>query len=146
MYFPPYRIVYPLWFTTMHNYPYLTHLRVHRKTEKIKTCAKTGHRLYPNFTPVTEGRSMKDACGCLVLESFNTTRGVRVGRQHRSKSKRLCAGKRYREEKRRGETDERVREKGLERKGIFRMIGIVGDARDAECRGVESAVFKWGGH
>jgi len=85
---------------------------------------------------------MKDACGCLVLESFNTTQGVRVGRQHRSKSKRQCAGKRHREEKGKGRTDGGVREKGLERKGIFRMIGIVGDVRDAECRGVESAVFK----
>lgn len=89
---------------------------------------------------------MKDACGCLVLESFNTTRGVRVGRQHRSKSKRQCAGKRPREEKRKEERTAGAREKGLERKGIFRMIGIVGDARDAECRRAESAVFKWGGH
>lgn len=48
--------------------------------------------------------------------------------------------------KEKGGTDGGVSEKGLERKGIFRMIGIVGDARDAECRGVESAVFKWGGH
>lgn len=48
--------------------------------------------------------------------------------------------------KEKGGTDGEVREKGPEGKGIFRMIGIVGDARDAECRGVESTVFKWGGH
>lgn len=48
--------------------------------------------------------------------------------------------------KEKGGTNSGAREKGLERKGIFRMIGIVGDARDAECRRVESAVFKWGGH
>lgn len=54
---------------------------------KDKDARKAGHRLYPNFTPVTEGRSMKDACGCLVLESFNTTRGVRVGRQHEAKAR-----------------------------------------------------------
>lgn len=138
-------MVHPLRFTTMHNYPYLANPRVHRKTEKIKTRAKAGHRLYPNFMPVTEGRSMKDACGCLVLESFNTTRGVRAGRQHRSKSKRV-RGQEALGGKEKDGTDGGVSEKGLGRKGIFRMIGIVGDARDAECRGVESAVFKWGGH
>lgn len=48
--------------------------------------------------------------------------------------------------KEKGGTNSGAREKGLERKGIFWMIGIVGDARDAECRRAESAVFKWGGH
>jgi len=108
-------MVHPLRFTTMHNYPHVANPRVHRKAEKIKTRAKAGHRLYLNFTPVTEGRSMKDACGCLVLESFNTTRGVRVGRQHRSKSKRQCVGKKHREEERkigRWSKGERAREKG----------------------------------
>jgi len=49
-------------------------------------------------------------------------------------------------ERKRERWEDGVKEKGLERKGIFRMIGIVGDARDAECHGVESTVFKWGGH
>lgn len=56
-----------------------------------------------------------------------------------------CAGKRHRGRKEKDGTKDRVSEEAR-RKGIFRMIGIVGDARDAECRGVESAVFKWGGH
>lgn len=70
-------------------------------SRKDKDARKAGHRLYLNFTPVTEGRSMKDACGCLVLESFNTTRRVRVGRQHEAQARDRVRGQEAsREEKR----------------------------------------------
>lgn len=59
--------------------------------------------------------------GRFVLESFNTRHGARVDRQREAKEDR-------------------------KRKGIFRMIGIVGAPRDAKSRGVDSVVFKWGGH
>lgn len=89
---------------------------IYRRAEKVKTQA--GHRLYANFTPVTKGRSMKDACGCLVLESFNTTRGVMVGRETtRSESKRQSSQARgiARKRERRNKREESKREKTRER-------------------------------
>lgn len=71
---------------------------------KDKDARKGWTSTLPKFYARNRG-SMKDACGCLVLESFNTTRGVRVGRQHRSKSKRQYMGKRHREEKRKAEEE-----------------------------------------
>lgn len=97
--------------------------------------------------PQTEGRSMKDACGCLVLQSFNTTRGVRAGRQHeKRKQETECTGKSIGRKRETDAEQKTERERKPEKGNISDDWYCRRCARDAECRGVESAVFKWGGH
>lgn len=120
-------MVHPLRFTTMHAHGSRTLASPGRKD---KDARKAGHRLYPNFTPVTEGRSMKDACGCLVLQSFNTTRRVRAGRQHeKRKQETECTGKSI-GRKREARNKRQSAREGRRGREYFRMIGIVGDVRE----------------
>lgn len=129
-------MIYPLRFTTMHADTSQAPAYIAGRKDKD---ARTRLDIYANFTPVTEGRSMKDACGCLVLESFNTTRGVMVGRETtRSKSKRQNAQARgiVRKRERRNKREESKREGRLEKGNI---------SNDWYCRRCARCGAPWGG-
>lgn len=139
-------MVHPLRFTTMHAHGSRT--LASRSVEKIKTPAQGRTSTLPEFYArkprVARWRTPAGVSSSKVLIPLGEWG---LADNTRSESKRQSARARASGGKERQRAEQKTeRERKPEKGNISDDWYCRRCARDAECRGVESAVFKWGGH